>query len=110
MYANVWATGRLTVSRWPGGMCIAEGQEKALRKHFQTVCRHAYKRGVLLVPGIPEAPNQTEGLKALKRFVDWTTGYRGKVMRAVPNGVRYRPRKDWDAGDAKGPGSKGRAS
>ncbi len=115
MYANVWATGRLTVSRWPGGMCIAQGSEKALRKHFGSVCRHAYTRGVLLVPGVPEAKNQTEGLKALYRFVDWTSGAmrgaKGKLhTRTVPDGVQYRARESWDVGDGKGPGSEGRAS
>jgi hypothetical protein len=108
-FANVYATGRLVISDHPDAMCIAEGPEKALRNHFGVVCRHAYKRGVLLVPGIPEAKNETKGLQALRAFVKWTTGCTASTAhvigtgarkphaRTVPANVRYRPATHWDA-------------
>lgn len=33
--------------------------------------RLAHDNKTLLVPGIPEAANQTEGLKALRKFIKW---------------------------------------
>lgn len=89
-YANVWATGRLTIGRETpeGAIWIAKGPEKALRKHFKVVCRHGYKRSVLLVPGVPEAANQDEGIKALQAFVRWASGTID--ARRVPASIVYR--------------------
>jgi hypothetical protein len=106
-FANVYASGRLVISDAPDAMCIAEGPEKALRKHFGVVCRHAYKRGVLLVPGIPEAEDQTKGLHALRKFVEWAkprtdgtayvNGGGGRPhVRKVHTSVRYRPPARWN--------------
>ena len=110
-YASVWASGRLVISPSvpEGAIAIAKGPEKALRKHFGVVCRHGYKRGVLLVPGIPEAPSQDQGIKALQRFVRWASGAtedeatcvsrRGRIYtRRVPSSVAYRGSPAWNDG------------
>lgn len=55
----------------PGHLPIAAGPADKLRELIMGACRHAYDGVTLLVPGIPEAPNQSAGLDALKRFRDF---------------------------------------
>jgi hypothetical protein len=43
---------------------------KALKAVVEVKARHAYD-GRLLVPGVPEAPNQKAGIEALHRWMDW---------------------------------------
>lgn len=59
-------------SRLPKGMLpVAQGKAKALRERVGVVARHAYDGKTLLVPGVPEAENQREGVDALMKFRDW---------------------------------------
>ena len=38
------------------------------RSTLEVCARHGYKPGILLVPGVPEAKNQDDGLEALASF------------------------------------------
>lgn len=64
------ASGVIEFGDWlPGGrLPIAAGPQDKLRELVSGACRHAYDGKTLLVPGIPEAANQSEGLDALRRF------------------------------------------
>lgn len=55
----------------PGALAIAKGREDALRDLMSATARHAYDGETLLVPGVPEAGNQSEGINALIRWSDW---------------------------------------
>jgi hypothetical protein len=54
-------------------MPIAMGPRFNLLKELDVACRHGKgpSKGLLLVPGIPEAPNEQEGLRALRAFIQW---------------------------------------
>jgi hypothetical protein len=67
-----------------GAIVIARGPAKELRDFIDGVARHGYStrmvRGrrtkipgteTLLVPGIPEAPNQAVGIDALEIWLGW---------------------------------------
>jgi hypothetical protein len=54
-----------------GSIEIARGPNKALRELMCATARHGYKKGVLLVPGVPEAVNQKQGCEALAQFCAW---------------------------------------
>lgn len=41
------------------------------REVAELVCRHAHDGATLLVPGVPEAKNQADGLNALLAFRAW---------------------------------------
>lgn len=43
----------------------------AFKAAIDVMSRQGYKPGVLLVPGVPEAEDQAEGLKAVDKFRDW---------------------------------------
>jgi hypothetical protein len=59
----------------PAGMLpIISGRAKWLRETMSAMSRHAYDGKTLLVPGIPEANNQAEGVKALIKFRKWVQG------------------------------------
>ena len=51
------------------------GNSKAIIKRFkadiEVTARHAYDGKTLLVPGVPEAANQTEGCDALIAYCKW---------------------------------------
>lgn len=77
-----------------GGLVIARGPDKELREFIEVKARHGYRtrrvngrpvkiRGsdTLLVPGVPEASNQHEGLTALHNWMKW-------IAIAAPKGVR----------------------
>lgn len=56
----------------PSGMMgLVEGPAPKVRKLMAVVARHAYDNKTLLVPGIPEAPNDTAAYDALVKFCDW---------------------------------------
>jgi hypothetical protein len=55
-----------------GALPIARSRsEKRLRAFIEVHARHGWKKGKLLVPGIPEAKDQVAGLEALEAFVTW---------------------------------------
>lgn len=76
MIAYCYANGRIGFGRKTpeGALPIAKAPAKKLRKAVMVIARMSYpsKRGgndeVPLVPGIPEANNQNEGLDALLKF------------------------------------------
>ena len=47
---------------------IREGERQELRDLLEAVSRHAYDGETLLVPGVPEAPDQSAAMDA---FLDW---------------------------------------
>lgn len=77
-----------------GALPIAIGPEDALKEFIESTCRHGYKtqnvngrptkiEGTdnLLVPGIPEAPDQSAALDALHSYTAWIRTHK------VPTGV-----------------------
>lgn len=54
-----------------GCLPIARGPSKKLRDFIEARARHAYDGATLLVPGIPEAPDQAKALDALHLWLDW---------------------------------------
>jgi predicted ATPase len=73
MFAYCYRDGQIFFGRKipDGALEVAQGMGKALRKEMSVAARHGYKEGVLLVPGIPEAPNEKEALEALNKFKTW---------------------------------------
>jgi hypothetical protein len=83
MRAYCWASGRIGFGRHipEGALPIAHSRRsKKLQELIGLHARHGYQPGMLLVPGIPEAPNQLEALEALKRFIN-------RVEHDAPVGV-----------------------
>lgn len=84
-----YASGEIEFGNHPpqGAIPIAVSADaKALRDLIESTCRHGYKTHEvngrptkipgtenLLVPGVPEAPNQIAGGLALRRYCDWIT-------------------------------------
>lgn len=73
MRAYCFASGEIGFSRSipDGALPIARGPAKLLRQKVCAVARHAYDGETLLVPGIPEAPDQLAAVDALVRFREW---------------------------------------
>lgn len=86
MRAYCFASGHIDFGpRVPdGALPIARGPAKALRDFIDGAARHGYRTervgnrvqkipgtDMLLVPGIPEAPDQGAALDALSRWRDW---------------------------------------
>ena len=83
MFAFCYASGQIGFGTAipQGALPIAKGDDdRKLRDWIEGVCRHSYDGKTLLVPGIPEAPNQSKALDALKRFTGW-------LNKSVPQGV-----------------------
>lgn len=72
-YAYCYASGEIEIGpRVPlGALAIARGREDALRDLMCVASRHAYDGETLLVPGVPEAPDQIAGVDALKAWCNW---------------------------------------
>lgn len=70
MKAYCYASGEIEFGRNvpEGALLIAKAPVKILRPIIEVVARHAYDGTTLLVPGIPEAPDQNVGIDALRRF------------------------------------------
>ncbi len=85
MIAYCWAGGVIGFGRKvpAGALEIARGPAKPLRKWIDVMARHAYDGKTLLVPGIPEAPDERAALKALHQFIKWIRHPR----RLVPAGI-----------------------
>lgn len=86
MHAYCYASGEIGFGRSipDGALPMARGPAKALKPFIEVKSRHGYKSrivkgrlkkipgtDVLLVPGIPEAPDQDAGLDALHAFLGW---------------------------------------
>ncbi len=74
-YAYCWRSGEISVGkkRPEGTLPIAHGPATTLRRALTARARHAYDGRTLLVPGIPEAPDDGEALLALRRFARFVT-------------------------------------
>ena len=83
MRAYCWASGQIEFGRDipEGALPIARGPARKVRDFIESVCRHAYDGETLLVPGIPEATDQSVALDALHAWLDWISGHR------LPRGV-----------------------
>lgn len=87
MRAYCWASGLIGFSRYlpKGALPIAHSRSsKTLQHLIEANARHGWS-GQLLVPGVPEAPNQVEALEALERFITW-------LAKGAPIGVAINVR------------------
>ncbi|MBX9944918.1 MAG: host nuclease inhibitor protein [Reyranella sp.] len=73
MRAWCWASGVIGFGRSvpEGALPIMKGPSKKLRAFVEVRARHAYDGVTLLVPGVPEAPDQGAALDALHQWLDW---------------------------------------
>jgi len=73
IYAFCWAGGQIEFGRRipDGALPIMRGAESIVRETMSVAARHAYDGVTLLVPGVPEAPNQMAAVDALIRFRKW---------------------------------------
>lgn len=73
MYAYCFANGVIKFGQWvpKGAIKMAKGKAGPLRTVITATARLAYDSSTLLVPGVPEAPNQDEGLMALSKHLAW---------------------------------------
>lgn len=75
MVAYVWASGLIEIGKEipEGAIKIAHGPQSSLKAQLNTVARHGYgdSAGKLLLPGIPEAPDQEKAGDALEAFIAW---------------------------------------
>ncbi len=53
-----------------GALLLGSGPARTLREKVSGLARHAYDNITLLVPGVPEAPDDTAALKAVGVFCD----------------------------------------
>jgi hypothetical protein len=76
-YAWCWASGLIEFKGHlpveEGAVAFASGPQRALEKAVGVVARHGQgaSAGKLLVPGIPEAKDQQDGMTALILWVNW---------------------------------------
>ena len=72
MRLYAYASGQLEMGPTlpDGALPVARGRKAEMQK-IQQRGRLAYDGETWLVPGIPEAEDQLEGLKALQRFIAW---------------------------------------
>jgi hypothetical protein len=73
MYAYCWATGLIGFGeKLPNGaLPIARGKGKKFKAWVQVKARLAYDNKTYLVPGIPEAEDDREGIDALIKWCGW---------------------------------------
>ena len=87
-FAWCWATGVIEFGeKVPGGaIAIAQGPKAFLRGVVDVVARHSYTGGELLVPGVPEADDQSVASDALEKWLKWCANRNGKKGS---NGVTF---------------------
>jgi hypothetical protein len=80
MKAYCFASGEIGFGpRMPkGALPIATGPEESLRAAISVSARHAYDGETLLVPGVPEEPDQ---MKAVDAFIAWRKAFRPAWVR-----------------------------
>lgn len=79
-----------------GAIVIARGPEEKLREFIEVNARHGYRTKVvggrrtripgtdtLLVPGVPEAPNQWRAGNALRNWCKWIASHAPKGVRVL---------------------------
>lgn len=82
MIAYCWSSGLIDFGRTlpDGALPIARGPARALRPFIQVTARHGYDGKTMLVPGVPEAENESAKLDALLAHVKW-------LAKRPPQGV-----------------------
>lgn len=98
MRAFCYASGLIEFGRTvpDGALPIAYGPPKALKNFIEPVARHGYRtepvngrptkiRGTehLLVPGVPEAPDQGAALTAFEAWLDWIASQAPKSVTVL---------------------------
>jgi hypothetical protein len=98
MIAYCYASGLIEFGqRIPdGAIIIASGDAKAVRGLIESTARHGYSthlvRGrptmipgsdTLLVPGVPEAVDQSHGISALCDYKEWIAGHKRPGVHVV---------------------------
>ena len=98
--AYCYASGLIEFGRRipAGAIVIARGPEKQLRDFIDGKARHGYRSRYvggrltkvpgtehLLVPGIPEAPNQLVAEKKLREWTAWISAHAPKGVRVLPS-------------------------
>jgi hypothetical protein len=68
--AYAWASGLIEFGRKcpDGALPIMRGKRSEIEPIVSAKARHSYERGVLLVPGVPEADTPEEAVDAFTRF------------------------------------------
>lgn len=71
--AFCWANGVIEFADTmpDGALQIATGPARALQEAVTVAARKGHKEGVWLVPGVPEAGQQDQGLEALEQWLRW---------------------------------------
>ena len=88
--AYVWASGLIEFGDVvpDGALPVISGEPKTVKNAIEVLARHSRTRPVqLLVPGIPEAPDQRAAQKALIRFC---RDVRFRVTRPRKAGVKRK--------------------
>ena len=91
-HAYCYRSGQIAIGRIvpDGALPIASGSESTLRRAMRATARHAYDGKTLLVPGLPEARNDTAALTALRGFIAWAT--KGRPGIAPPDHLAHLQR------------------
>ncbi|MEA1062279.1 MULTISPECIES: host nuclease inhibitor protein [Erwiniaceae] len=68
--AYAWASGLIEFGKScpDGALPVLVGDNKEVRSAVSVLARHSRTNDDLLVPGVPEAADQNEAVKALSRF------------------------------------------
>lgn len=71
--AYCWANGEIEFGYAvpDGALHIASGPETTLKQEVGVTARHGYKADVLLVPGVPEAEDETVAVMMVIAWVEW---------------------------------------
>lgn len=86
MHAYCWASGQIEFGRKvpDGAIRFASGRAEVLRKAIGPAARLSYDNETLLVPGIPEAADQSDAGDALARWLDWRrSGWEAKGLAVI---------------------------
>ena len=72
-WAYCFASGEVRFGRRipDGAIAIGRGPRRSIHAEMEAACRHAYDDKTLLVPGVPEAADQSKGIAALERWIAW---------------------------------------
>lgn len=88
-----WQTGRIEIGEAApeGAIAFAAGPRRALEEEISGAARHGQgkSKGLLLVPGVPEAETPDAALDALIAFVDWRAKKNGHHQVVFGRGARW---------------------
>jgi hypothetical protein len=84
VFAEVWPSGLIEFrdSPLPGTVTLCSGPEAVVRSFVGVTARHGkgQAEGLLLVPGLPEAKDQSAAMDALLEHMDW-------LRASAPDGI-----------------------